>query len=61
MHTTEDATHRLTPQGLSRRYLHPWLVIKRAWSHPRGMVLLFFKLIMRPFRRNVGSSKEAES
>ncbi len=51
LHTIADATHRLTPQGLSRRYLHPWLVIKRAWSHPRGMVLLIFKLLSRPFRR----------
>jgi hypothetical protein len=51
MHTTEDATHRLTPQGLSRSYLHPWLVVKRAWSHPRGMVLLISKLLTRPFRR----------
>jgi len=52
LHTTEDATHRLTPQGLSRRYLHPWLVVKRAWSHPRGMVLLVLKLLSRPFRRS---------
>ena len=52
LHTIEDATHRLTPQGLSRRYLHPWLVVKRAWSHPRGMVLLIFKLLSRPFRRS---------
>ena len=50
LHTTEDATHRLTPQGLSRSYLHPWLVIKRAWSHPRGMALLIIKLLSRPFR-----------
>ena len=52
LHTTEDATHRLTPRGLARRYLHPWLVVKRAWSHPRGMVLLVFKLLSRPFRRS---------
>ena len=52
LHTIADATHRLTPLGLSRRYLHPWLVIKRAWSHPRGMVLLIFKLLSRPFRRD---------
>jgi len=51
LHTIADATHRLTPQGLSRRYLHPWLVVKRAWSHPRGMVLFIFKLLSRPFRR----------
>jgi hypothetical protein len=51
LHTTEDATHRLLPQGLTRRYLHPWLVVKRAWSHPRDIVLLVFKLLSRPFRR----------
>jgi hypothetical protein len=56
LHTTEDATHRLTPQGLSRSYLHPWLVVKRAWSHPRGVVLLTFKLLSRPFRRTATPS-----
>ncbi len=53
LHTTEDATHRLTPEGLERRHRHPWLVVKRAWSHPRGMVLLIFKLLSRPFRRKL--------
>jgi hypothetical protein len=56
LHTTEDATYRLTPQGLSRSYLHPWLVVKRAWSHPRGIVLLLFKLLSRPFRSPVAPS-----
>lgn len=51
LHTTEDATHQLTAQGLVRRHLHPWLVVKRAWSHPRGMVLLTWKLLSRPLRR----------
>jgi hypothetical protein len=51
LHTIEDATHRLTPRGLSRSYWHSWLVVKRAWSHPRGMVRLIFKLLSRPFRR----------
>jgi hypothetical protein len=53
LHTTQDATHRLTPNGLTRRYRHPWLVVKRAWSHPRGMALLIFKLLSRPFRREL--------
>ena len=56
LHTTEDATHRLTPQGLSRSYLHSWLVVKRAWSHPQGMVLLIFKLLSQPFRRSSTAS-----
>jgi hypothetical protein len=51
-HTTEDATHRLTPQGLKRSHRHAWLVVKRAWSHPRGVVLLLCKLLSRPFRRS---------
>ena len=53
LHTTEDATHRLTPKGLKRRYGRPWLVVKRAWSHPRGLALLIFKLLSRPFRRKL--------
>jgi hypothetical protein len=58
LHTTEDATHVLTERGLERQYLHPWLVVKRAWSHPRGMVLLILKLITGGIRRD---SRKARS
>jgi hypothetical protein len=50
-HTIEDASHRLTPQGLKRSHRHAWLVVKRGWSHPRGVVLLTLEMLARPFRR----------
>jgi hypothetical protein len=50
-HTIEDASHRLTPRGLKRSHRHAWLVVKRAWSHPRGVVLLTLEMLSRPFRR----------
>ncbi len=49
-HTIEDATHRLTSQGLKRSHRHGWLVLKRGWSHPRGVVLLMIEILSRPFR-----------
>jgi hypothetical protein len=53
--TTEDASYRLTPQGLKRSYRHNWLVAKRAWSHPRGIVQLAYEILSRPFRHTPGS------
>jgi hypothetical protein len=50
-HTIEDASHHLTPHGLKRSRRHAWLVVKRAWSHPRGVVLLTLEMLSRPFRR----------
>jgi hypothetical protein len=61
MHTTEDATHQLTADGLSRRYMHPWLVIKRAWSHPRGMVLLIVKILLLQLRRGDRATKNEKA
>ena len=61
LHTTEDASHRLTPEGLVRRHRHPWLVVKRAWSHPRGMLLLIFKLLARPFRRKLSNQTVSQA
>jgi hypothetical protein len=61
LHTTEDATHRLTPERMARSYRHPWLVLKRAWSHPRGMALLIFKLLSRPFRRRLSARTSGRS
>jgi len=49
--TVEDATHKLTPAGLKRSYLHPWLAVKRAWSHPLGVARLLARTVARPFRR----------
>ena len=49
--TIEDASHRLTAQGLKRSHRHAWLVVKRGWSHPRGVVLLTLELLSRAFRR----------
>jgi len=49
--TVEDATHKLTPSALKRSYLHAWLTIKRAWSHPAGMARLIARTVARPFRR----------
>jgi len=51
MLTVEDATYRLTPAGLKRSYLHPWLAVKRAWSHPFGVAKLVARTVARPFRR----------
>jgi hypothetical protein len=50
-HTIEDASHRLTPSGLKRSHRHAWLVVKRGWSHPRGVVLLTLEMLSRAFRR----------
>ncbi len=50
-HTIEDASQRLTPHGLRRSHRHAWLVLKRGWSHPRGVVLLTLEMLSRPFRR----------
>ncbi|MBV9609937.1 MAG: hypothetical protein JO187_10310, partial [Acidobacteria bacterium] len=38
--TIKDANYRLTPGGLRRSRRHTWLALKRAWSHPRGVVKL---------------------
>jgi len=51
MLTVEDATHRLTPAGLKRSYLHSWLAVKRAWSHPLGVARLVARTVAKPFRR----------
>ena len=50
-HTIEDASHRLTANGLKSSHRHAWLVVKRGWSHPRGVVLLTLELLSRAFRR----------
>ena len=55
-HTIEDASHHLTPHGLKRSYRHAWLVLKRAWSHPRGVVLLALEMLSRAFRRTSRTS-----
>lgn len=49
--TIEDASHRLTAHGLKRSHRHAWLVAKRAWSHPRGVVQLTLQMLSRAFRR----------
>jgi hypothetical protein len=49
--TIEDASHRLTAHGLKRSHRHAWLVVKRGWSHPRGVVLLTLQTLSRAFRR----------
>jgi hypothetical protein len=54
--TIEDASHRLTSHGLKRSHRHGWLVVKRGWSHPRGVALLTFELLSRAFRRASGTS-----
>ncbi len=52
--TTEDASYRLTPQGLKRSYRHNWLVAKRAWSHPRGVMQLAYQILSRSLRHTPG-------
>lgn len=47
MYTIEDATHRLTERGFEPSHRHPWLMVKRAWSHPGS----FFRLAAKPFCR----------
>ena len=49
--TIEDASHSLTAHGLKRSHRHAWLVAKRAWSHPRGVVQLTLQMLSRAFRR----------
>ena len=48
----EEATHRLTPDGLRPcpQGLHRWLVVKRAWSHPRGMVKLIGRTLAQSLK-----------
>jgi hypothetical protein len=50
--TIEDASHWLTPDGLKPcpRRRHMWLVVKRAWSHPRGMVMLIGRTLAQHFK-----------
>jgi hypothetical protein len=35
---TEDATHRLMPNGLVRSYNHEWQALRRIWRHPRTLI-----------------------
>ncbi len=49
-YTIDDATHKLTPQGIKPRYRHEWLMFKRAGSHPRGLAHLIGRALASPFK-----------
>ncbi len=50
--TIEDASHRLTPDGIRPSRRHSWMVVKRAWSHPRGVAKLIGRALVSPFKNN---------
>ena len=46
--TTEDASHRLTPEGMARSYRHHWLKFRRVWRRPRTLVEIVRTAISDP-------------
>ncbi len=50
LYTIEDATHKLTPEGMRRCFRHwPWM-IRRGFSHPGSIFRLAFSALARCFR-----------
>lgn len=43
VYTIDDATHRLTPQGITGNPRRHWKTFKRNTSHPAGMAKLFMR------------------
>jgi hypothetical protein len=43
VYTIDDATHRLTPQGVTGNPRRYWKTLKRNTSHPAGMAKLFMR------------------
>jgi hypothetical protein len=47
-----DATHILTAYRLERSHRHGWMVVKRAWSHPWGVLKLGVKTVGQVFGKS---------
>lgn len=47
--TIDDATHRLTPEGMKVSHRHTWKVVQRSLKRPRSMARLLGRALARAF------------